>query len=145
MRTKSSLHFRKIHVFIGIVMSKYFFLLEKTWTIEPRPTKTFYVCFLLFWICFWNKKLRVLAHNWRLGQLMVYANIEQKQLRKMHEYVQEKINRVCSIVAENLLCTYYSYGMFYFKSFYTDKKSCRHHNGFLIYLKRIYGLMCTKK
>ena len=54
---------------------------------------------------------------------MVYANIEQKQLRKMHEHVQEKINRVCSIVPENLLCTYYSYGMFYFKSFYTDKKN----------------------
>ena len=45
---------------------------------------------------------------------MVYANIEQKQLRKMHEHVQEKINSVCSIVPENLLCTYYSYGMFLF-------------------------------
>ena len=54
---------------------------------------------------------------------MVYANIEQKQLRKMHEHVQEKINSVCSIVPENLLCTYYSYGMFLFLNLLRRQKN----------------------
>ena len=48
------------------------FCREKMNKAQPHPTKS--VCFPLG-----HFEKRVLHHNWRLGQLMVYANAEQKQ------------------------------------------------------------------